>query len=557
MEVLVIIPTYAASSIKGYFPNQKAVEAYCGDATKASLDSDTAWCASNTLSANVVLGDFIEDPFGKPMLDQRQWLQLDAGSLIILAGIQTKGRYDANEWVTSYTVSVAMDGVNFVPYEENGVKHHFSANFDRDTIVNNGLGTGLVEIRARSLRIFPETWHRAMAMRAGLLGCMDYAKISLPMSPALTTPTMLGGDPLALDFEAGIVGPSHMRPLKACYATRRSEGDSAFDFVTLDNIVNIIPEPSDPMIVMEYPRGEITSVTFVKGGDSMPGLEGDFFALTQDPKCTNLRAVPTISIAQGPFGPSGLITLKANQTVDKYAVMKAKLNELNSGTYRLCYATKESKGDTDRDFRAIKAVVEIFIDERAPALSVSPNVVLGQDIVIGWKSSNGYDTRRSSDNDWIALYHKGHCPQVDYYNDRARKGLIEEEVSEEYRKNAQQQNQCYLAQQALQKDVDGGEVRFSAHQYGDIVGEFEVRYFNGDSISTGGYVCRGLQQSTGGEVRICALESTVVSDVIKVEAALAESSYQHMSAQEHMPQAFEQKIPGLEAVCMGPECGDV
>jgi hypothetical protein len=249
-----------------------------------------------------------------------------------------------------------------------------------------------------------------------------------------------------------------------------------------------------------------------------------------------------------------------NQVVDKHAVMRAKLNELNAGTYRICYATKESRGDTDRDFRTISAKAIIFIDQRAPTLSVSPNVVLGHDIVVGWESSNGYDNRLSSGSDWIGLYKKGYCPQVDYYNDRdtsiadvATTG----EVSVEYRKNAQQQNQCYLASKPLPKSVAAGEVRFSAAEYGNIVGEFDVRYFNGDSISSGGYVCRGLQQSTGGEVRICALESTVVSDPIKVEAALAEASYQHMSAQDHVPQAFEQKIPGLEAVCMGPECGDV
>ena len=37
-----------------------------------------------------------------------------------IKGVATQGRQDASQWVKSYTVSYSMDGMNFVPYKENG-----------------------------------------------------------------------------------------------------------------------------------------------------------------------------------------------------------------------------------------------------------------------------------------------------------------------------------------------------------------------------------------------------------------------------------------------------
>ena len=84
-----------------------------------------------------------------------------------------------------------------------------------------------------------------------------------------------------------------------------------------------------------------------------------------------------------------------------------------------------------------------------------------------------------------------------------------------------------------------------------------MRYFGGDSINGAGYVCRGLQGLTEGQHQVCALEAMATSAPVVVEPSFSEGSYQHMSAQEHVPQAMEQKIPGLETFCTGPECGEV
>ena len=47
-----------------------------------------------------------------------QWLQIDLGVISIVKRIATQGRYDANQWVTSYTVSYSNNGVRFFPYKQ-------------------------------------------------------------------------------------------------------------------------------------------------------------------------------------------------------------------------------------------------------------------------------------------------------------------------------------------------------------------------------------------------------------------------------------------------------
>ena len=47
-----------------------------------------------------------------------QWLQIDLGVISVVKRIATQGRYDANQWVTSYTVSYGNNGVRFFPYKQ-------------------------------------------------------------------------------------------------------------------------------------------------------------------------------------------------------------------------------------------------------------------------------------------------------------------------------------------------------------------------------------------------------------------------------------------------------
>lgn len=50
--------------------------------------------------------------------NRNQWIKVDLQTLSRLKGIATQGRYDAGQWVKSYTVSFSRDGRRFFPYRE-------------------------------------------------------------------------------------------------------------------------------------------------------------------------------------------------------------------------------------------------------------------------------------------------------------------------------------------------------------------------------------------------------------------------------------------------------
>lgn len=49
-----------------------------------------------------------------------QWLQVELARLAKVTSVATQGRYDAYQWVTSYTISYSLDGKVFKVYLEYG-----------------------------------------------------------------------------------------------------------------------------------------------------------------------------------------------------------------------------------------------------------------------------------------------------------------------------------------------------------------------------------------------------------------------------------------------------
>ena len=50
--------------------------------------------------------------------NRKQWIQVNLGTITRVKGVATQGRFDANQWVTSYRVSYSINGVKFYPYKE-------------------------------------------------------------------------------------------------------------------------------------------------------------------------------------------------------------------------------------------------------------------------------------------------------------------------------------------------------------------------------------------------------------------------------------------------------
>ncbi|XP_024858382.1 retinoschisin 1a [Kryptolebias marmoratus] len=103
--------------------------------------------------------------------DNSQWLQIDLKQVMVVSGILTQGRCDADEWVTKYSVQYRMDEkLNWIYYkDQTGNNRVFYGNSDRSASVQNLLRPPIV---ARYVRILPLGWHTRIALRLELLMCM-------------------------------------------------------------------------------------------------------------------------------------------------------------------------------------------------------------------------------------------------------------------------------------------------------------------------------------------------------------------------------------------------
>ncbi|XP_054627115.1 retinoschisin 1a [Dunckerocampus dactyliophorus] len=104
--------------------------------------------------------------------DSSQWLQIDLREVVVVSGILTQGRCDADEWVTKYSVQYRTDEkLNWIYYkDQTGNNRVFYGNSDRSSSVQNLLRPPIV---ARYIRILPLGWHTRIALRLELLLCMN------------------------------------------------------------------------------------------------------------------------------------------------------------------------------------------------------------------------------------------------------------------------------------------------------------------------------------------------------------------------------------------------
>lgn len=50
--------------------------------------------------------------------NQKEWIQVDLGTVSRVKGVATQGRYEANQRVTSYTLGYSIDGNKFRLYRD-------------------------------------------------------------------------------------------------------------------------------------------------------------------------------------------------------------------------------------------------------------------------------------------------------------------------------------------------------------------------------------------------------------------------------------------------------
>lgn len=99
---------------------------------------------------------------------RNEWLQVDFGTKARVTRIATQGRYDANQYVTWYTVTYSNDGQRFRPYKVGKTTRMFQANVERYYVNINRL---LPSIKARFVRVYPQKWYGHISMRVEFYGC--------------------------------------------------------------------------------------------------------------------------------------------------------------------------------------------------------------------------------------------------------------------------------------------------------------------------------------------------------------------------------------------------
>uniref|UniRef100_A0A667X329 F5/8 type C domain-containing protein n=1 Tax=Myripristis murdjan TaxID=586833 RepID=A0A667X329_9TELE len=104
--------------------------------------------------------------------DNTQWVQIDLREVMVVSGILTQGRCDAEEWITKYSIQYrSEDKLNWIYYkDQTGNNRVFYGNSDRSSSVQNLLRPPIV---ARYIRILPLGWHTRIALRMELLLCMN------------------------------------------------------------------------------------------------------------------------------------------------------------------------------------------------------------------------------------------------------------------------------------------------------------------------------------------------------------------------------------------------
>ena len=92
-----------------------------------------------------------------------QWVRMDLGDSKDIRGVQIQGRKDSNQWVTKFKVSYSINGSNYTLVDNGKI---FTGSNDRNTI-NNVLFNS--NVKARYVRIHPQTWYRHISMRCGVI----------------------------------------------------------------------------------------------------------------------------------------------------------------------------------------------------------------------------------------------------------------------------------------------------------------------------------------------------------------------------------------------------
>lgn len=227
------------------------------------------------------------------------------------------------------------------------------------------------------------------------------------------------------------------------------------------------------------------------------GLPGDIVVLQKD-NCSDVNLVSPESFMFGTTHSARFTLSEAGGetegdekggTAKEWPLAVGKVNELDTGIYKICYATMSSGGESEGDFKELGKEIEILPPpDMTPSLSAPRSVILGQDVVVSWASNIGLQDVTSGVDSWLGLFKKDSCLDT---------------------------HECWVAYQFISARELTGTVIFSSVDY-KFSGEYEVRYFKGNTRNGQGMVCRGQPGVPSETYVTCQLEAAATSEVITV-----------------------------------------
>ncbi|XP_071483328.1 uncharacterized protein [Diadema antillarum] len=154
-------------------------ERHCAERARLNLRSSEAAQQLGKSPANPQEGEY-PGAWLPEFNDHNQWIGVDLRHKHRVAGIITQGREDADQWVTSFTVSYRNNNDEWTFVGDcKGDEKIFTGNYDRSTPIVNAFAVALT---ASSLRIHPKTWMRNIALRFELLGNGPTAEIGIDVN---------------------------------------------------------------------------------------------------------------------------------------------------------------------------------------------------------------------------------------------------------------------------------------------------------------------------------------------------------------------------------------
>jgi len=321
-------------------------------------------------------------------------------------------------------------------------------------------------------------------------------QIVLPTSPQLIVPPY--------DVDGALPSAWY---LATCFIPAGAIQTLPYNVQPLEDMLTIFKEPTDSLTTswFQYNVQELKFTQPQQGTYNTPsfatGQEGDI-VVVQLNNCTGVHLVHASGYmfsqnysSRFYLRETGGETLgdEKGGSASVLALAEGKVNELQPGIYKICYATKGSLGDSQTDFKELEKQLEILPPpDTQPRLTVPRTVILGQDIVIHWEANIGLQTRVAPPNTWVGLYAAGDCSEENEWR-----------------------HQCYKAFQFLDTQVESGTVRFSLADY-KIAGEYDVRYFAGDTRNGQGEICKGLVGVEHETYVQCVLNPSVTSSTIHI-----------------------------------------